>query len=207
LDRTEEGNTTGWWYSGTHLYQVVLQPFYGGTPTKSNLAGTVIVGRGINPANELGRVSSSQLAFRYGSDIVASTLPPLKEREFARQLRTGAWQDVKIDGERFLASSVELTSGAQPVSIIVLKSYNEALAYLAKQDQLLGGLGIVAILTGGALVFLISDKFTRPLGCLLEGVHALEQGDFGYPLEAHGTDEVAHVTRAFDRMRNTLENN
>ena len=203
----EEGNTTGWWYSGTQLYQVVLQPFYGGTPTKSNLAGTVIVGRGINPANVLGRVSSSQLAFRYGSDIVASTLPPLREREFASQLETGAWQEVKIDGERFFASSVELTSGVRPVSIIVLKSYSEALAYLAKQNQLLVGVGLVAVLTGGVLVFLISDKFTRPLGCLVEGVHALEQGDFAYPLEAQGTDEVAHVTRAFDRMRNTLKNN
>ncbi len=204
----KEGNSTGWWYSGTHLYQVVLQPFYDGAPTKSNLSGTVIVGRGINPANELDRVSSSQLAFRYGSDIVASTLSPFKEREFARQLPDGALQEqVKIDGERFFASSVQLTSGARPVSIIVLKSYGEALLYLHKQNQLLAGLGLVAILTGGVLVFFIADKFTRPLGSLVRGVHALEEGDFAYPLEAHGADEVADVTRAFERMRNTLKNN
>src|SRR5207253_10775078 len=35
----------------------------------------------------------------------------------------------------------------------------------------------------------------------------LEQGDFAYALETNGTDEVAHVTRAFDRMRSTLKNN
>jgi signal transduction histidine kinase len=202
-----EGNT-GWWYSGTRLYQIVLQPFYDGTPTKSSLMGTVIVGHGIDPA-EFGRVSSSQIAFRLGSEIVASTLPQLKEREFARQLRPDArlQEQVNIDGERFFARSVDLTSGVQPVSIIVLKSYGEALGYLEKQNRLLGALGLVAVLVGGTLVFVISDKFTRPLGRLVEGVQALERGDFTYPLEAHGTDEVAHVSRAFDRMRDTLKSN
>src|SRR6266568_2512421 len=33
----KQGNSTGWWYSGTRLYQVVLQPFYDDQPT--NFAG------------------------------------------------------------------------------------------------------------------------------------------------------------------------
>ena len=35
-----------WWYSGTKLYQVVIQPSYDGPETKKNLVGTVIVGVG-----------------------------------------------------------------------------------------------------------------------------------------------------------------
>ena len=205
-------NTTGWWYSGSRLYQVVLKPFYsgtadGGTPAKSNLLGTVIVGHGIDPqATELRRVSASHVAFRYGNDIVASTLSLFRQQEFTSELRTGPWKtEVTLDGERFFASSVELTGGTKPVSIIVLKSYNDALAYLEKQNQLLGGLGILAVLVGGVLVFVISDRFTRPLARLFEGVRALEKGDFAYPVEAKGSDEVAHVTRAFDRMRKTMK--
>jgi putative nucleotidyltransferase with HDIG domain len=68
-------------------------------------------------------------------------------------------------------------------------------------------LGLFAVLGGGALVYVISDTFTRPLGTLVEGVHALEQGDFTYPLAAIGKDEVARLTRAFEGMRNTLERN
>jgi signal transduction histidine kinase/CheY-like chemotaxis protein len=202
-----EHNTAGWWYSGTRLYQVVLKPFYSGTTAKSNLLGTVIVGRGIDPeATELRRVTSSHVAFRYGNDIVASTLSLFKQQDFTAQLRSGVWKEqVTLDGERFFASSVELTSGAKPVSVIVLKSYNEALAYLEGQNQLLGGLGILAVLVGGALVFVISDRFTRPLARLVEGVQALEKGDFSYPVEAKGSDEVARVSRAFDRMRTTLK--
>jgi signal transduction histidine kinase/CheY-like chemotaxis protein len=201
-----ERNETAWWYSGTRLYQVVLKPFYGGAG-KNNLLGTVIVGHGIDPqATELRRVSSSHVAFRYGNDIVASTLSLFRQQEFTAQLRKGLWkEEVTLDGERFFASSAELTSGAKPVSIIVLKSYNDALAYLEGQNQLLGGLGILAVVVGGVLVFVISDRFTRPLARLFEGVQALEKGDFSYPVEARGSDEVAHVTRAFDRMRKALK--
>jgi signal transduction histidine kinase/ActR/RegA family two-component response regulator len=203
----KERHATGWWYSGTRLYQVVLKPVYAEAQTKGNLLGTVIVGRGIDPqATELRRVSSSHVAFRYGNDIVASTLPLFKEQQFAAQLRAGPWQEqVTLDGERFFASSANLTTGTKPVSIIVLKSYNDSLAYLEKQNQLLGGLGILAVFAGGVFVFVISDRFTRPLARLFEGVRALEKGDFSYPVEAEGSDEVAHVTRAFDRMRKTLK--
>jgi signal transduction histidine kinase len=206
----KDENTAGWWYSGKRLYQVVLQPFYDGAPVKANLLGMVIVGRGIDPAaNDLSRGSSSQVAFRYGSDIVASSLDASKARDLARELRAGKpQQEVNIDGERFFASSVDLTPGANPaVSIIVLKSYSEALAFLKNLNHLLIALGLIAVLAGGILAFAISDRFTRPLESLAEGVQALEKGDFAYPLEAHGGDEVAQVTRAFDRMRGTLKNN
>ena len=205
----KEHSTTAWWYSGTRLYQVVLQPFYDGEPGKSNVLGTVIVGRSIDPAaNELRRLSSSHVAFRYGNEIVASTLPLFEEREFARQLGSGPWQEhVTLDGERFFASAVELASGPHPVSIIVLKSYNDALAYLQKENQMLSAVGLLAVLLGGVIVYVISDKFTRPLGSLVQGVRALEQGNFEYPLKTDGTDEVARVTRAFSSMRSTLKNN
>jgi signal transduction histidine kinase len=36
-------------------------------------------------------------------------------------------------------------------------------------------------------------------------VRALEQGDYAYPLQAQGGDEVAEVTGTFDRMRKNLQ--
>lgn len=204
-----DGSNYGWWYSGTRLYQVVLQPFYDGPEKKSNLVGTVIVGHGIDPsANELRPVTSSQMAFQYGGDVVASTLAPLKAEELARQLKTGSFEEqINVDGERFYARTFELAGGVKPVRLIVLKSYDEALAYLAKENRMLAGLGLLAVLAGGALVFFICDRFTRPLSSLVEGVRALENGDYEYPLNSRGTDEVAHVTQAFGRMRGTLKEN
>jgi len=207
----KQGARAGWWYTDARLYQVALQPFYEDAPGKSGLLGTVVVGREVDArvVGDVGRITSSHFIFRYGGDFVISTLSPLEEQEVAQQLQGGpAPQQIQIDGEKFFASSLELTPGMRPaVSLTVLKSYREAAIFLARLNHLLLGLGLVAVLAGGALVFLISDAFTRPLTRLVGGVRALEQGSFTYPLKAHGDDEVAQVTRAFEEMRRTLQNN
>ena len=206
----KEASTSGWWYSGNRLYQVVLQPFYEDVPGKSPRLGTVIVGRGMDPnSNELRGIPSTQLAFRYGSDVVASTLSAVQEQELSRQLHSAiSRREVQLSDESFLVNSIELTPGAHPqLTLTVLKSYNEAYASLQKLNHLLVGVGFVAVLGGGVLVFAISDKFILPLGRLVDGVRALEEGNFTYPLNAQGGDEVAQVTRAFDRMRDTLKKN
>src|SRR5205814_2102941 len=46
---------------------------------------------------------------------------------------------------------------------------------------------------------------SRPLGNLVAGVRALEGGNYSFPLQNSGQDEVAVVTRAFGRMRDSLQ--
>ncbi len=87
----------------------------------------------------------------------------------------------------------------------ILISYDQTMVFLNSLNRLLLGLGIVAVLAGSALVFLISRSMTRPLASLVAGVRALEKGDFGFPLEVCSSDEVAEVTVAFDRMRSNLQ--
>jgi signal transduction histidine kinase len=63
---------------------------------------------------------------------------------------------------------------------------------------------VIGVAAGGLLVFLVATSFTRPLGELVNGVRALERGDFTYPLQVRGADEVSTLTSAFDRMRGRL---
>ena len=106
---------------------------------------------------------------------------------------------------RFLSTSLELAGARTPsVRLSVLKSYDQATAFLDSLNRLLLALGLAAVVGGSALVFFISHTFTRPLGNLVAGVRALEKGDFTYPLDARGGDEVAEVTGAFNRMRASL---
>jgi signal transduction histidine kinase/ActR/RegA family two-component response regulator len=212
LNRTlSSGRTYTWWINDQNIYQVVLQRFYDGPPVKSNLLGTVVVGRSMDAraAGDLGRISSSQIVFRYGKDVVVSTLSALQEQEAVRQIQDQPTQEqIYIGNERFLTSVVDLTPGTLPkANVIILKSYKEAAASLAKLNRLLLGLGLIAVVAGGTLVYVISDTFTRPLAALLQGVQALKEGNFAYPIEAHGGDELAEVTRAFDGMRGTLQQN
>ncbi|MDR3721105.1 MAG: ATP-binding protein [Candidatus Acidoferrales bacterium] len=204
-------STSDWWYAGGALYQVAVQPVHR-RPSPDNMQlGTVVVGReiGYSATHNLGRTHSAELAFSYGGDVVSSTLSPLDEQELGQQahdLQSSA--EVRIGNQQFYAISVGLTDDPGPTArLITLKSYNRAAEFLAELNHLLIGLGLLALVTGAWLALFISNAFTRPLENLDKGVRALERGDFAFPLEAMGGDEVAHVTRAFDQMRGTLQKN
>src|SRR6516225_9478589 len=208
-----DGASRDWWFGSGHLFQVSIQPIYFGAPAQDTPLGIVAMGYEIDGrvAADVGRVASSQVVFRYGSTTAVSTLTPAQQAELSRQLERQpaglAWGplDIRLGAERFVATSVELApGGASSVSLIVLKSYDQATAFLNNLNRWFLGLGLVAIVAGSALVFVISNTFTRPLADLVAGVHALEKGDFRYPLTARGNDEVSELTRSFDRMRRTL---
>ena len=204
----DRGESSHWWLGGHHLYQTFIEPIYRGSRTDGTLLGFLVVGDEINAhlADEVSKVAGSQVAFSCGAEIVVTTLP---QGANLQPLISGSAQeephDVEIGGERFLATALELSgSRTTPVRITVLGSYGPLTKFIDQLNQYLSALGIVAFVIGALLVYLLSDTFTRPLGSLVAGVRALEAGDFHHPLDPRGSDEVAELTRAFDRMRTSL---
>jgi signal transduction histidine kinase len=207
-----EEDSSHWWFGAHHLYQTFVQPVYFGSKTEGPLLGFLIIGYEIDDrlAREVSKVSASQVAFSYGDEIVATTLTAdqaksVGVRALAAGLPQSSPRDVEVGHEKFVAASLDL-SGQQetPVRLTVLGSYDQAAKFLDKLNRLLLLLGLTAVLIGSGLVFLISHTFTRPLASLVEGVRALEHGDFHHPLDPRGSDEVAELTSAFDRMRASL---
>jgi signal transduction histidine kinase len=201
-----------WWFGAQHLYQVFLKPIYFGPAAENRQLGFLVIGHEIDDsvASQLSRIAASQVAFYYDNTIVKTTLTPSHEVELGRQglNHPGAGaeaEEVQLGDERFLGTSLELADDKSiSVRLTVLKSYDQATAFLDNLNRLLLALGLIAVVGGSVLVFLISHTFTRPLGSLVSGVRALEKGDFTYVLDAHGGDEVAELTGAFDRMRKSL---
>jgi signal transduction histidine kinase/FixJ family two-component response regulator len=204
VDRHE---TLGWWFGGKNLYQVVLQPFYEDASGEKDLEGYVVIGRLVDDraAKNLAKIITSEVVFRYGNEFGAGTLPALNEAKLAREIHASSKKQVKIDGQRYYATSIDLTPGQNSgANLVILKSYSEVTSYLERVDHLLLVLGAITILAGAGFIFLISSTVTRPLASLVEGVQALERGDYVYHLDAGGQDELSQLTRAFDAMRRTL---
>jgi signal transduction histidine kinase/CheY-like chemotaxis protein len=203
--------TSDWWFAQGHLYQVELQSI---GPLASDAHGpcsTVIVGQELDERSlrDLGHLLSSEVALRYNGQTVVSTLDSYRTSELNSQLRGRSTPDQIILGDqRYFASSVALIPG-QPdgASLIVFRSDADTMAFLQRINRLLLRLGLFAVVAGGLLAFLISSTFTEPLAWLVQGVKALEQGDYEFRLHLRGGGEVAEVTRAFDRMRRTLQRN
>jgi signal transduction histidine kinase/ActR/RegA family two-component response regulator len=206
----KRGETSAWWFNAGNLYQIVLQPFYSFSG-KKDTQGYVVVGRHIDDSSvaDLARIASSDVVFRYEDSIVISTLTPFLEGQLAHQLpdRTGVSQ-LDLGGQRFFASTLDLTENVHPaVSLIFLKSSAPTTAYLERLDRLLLKIALVTIFCGAGFIYLVSDTVTRPLASLVQGVQALERGDYAYPLDVGGHNEMARLTHAFDTMRRALQKN
>jgi len=200
-----------WWFGSQHLYEVFLKPVYFGPAADNRLLGYLVVGYEIDSrvASQIGRIANSKVAFYYDGAVVTTTLSPALSQQLAVQGAVGRSENahtVQLGSERFLQATLDLHTpdGSPDVRLTVLKSYDQATASLQRLNRLLLGLGILAVLLGSVLVFVISDTFTRPLSSLLAGVAALEKGDFRYPLKTDGADEAAELARAFDTMRESL---
>jgi len=212
LNPSSQEGSSQWWYGAQHLYQVFLKPIYAGPASENRLLGFLVIGYEIDDsvAAHISRIAASQVAFSYGDEIVTTTLTPLQAqdpdvRAFATESSQSGPRDVELSKENFVATSLDLSGQQQaPVRLTVLGSYDQAAKFLGNLNRLLLLLGLTAVLIGSGLVFLISHTFTRPLANLVEGVRALEHGDFHHPLDARGSDEVAELTSAFDRMRASL---
>jgi signal transduction histidine kinase len=212
----DRGESSHWWLGDHHLYQAFIEPIYRGSRTDGTLLGFLVIGYEINDrlAARVSKVAGSQVAFSCGNEIVGTTLTPAQLHSGnIQELIAGSAhddplaveKDIEIGSERFLATSLVL-SGSRPIPVrlSVLGSYDQATKFLDQLNRYLLLLGLAAILVGSGLVFFTSHTFTRPLGSLVAGVRALEGGDFYHPLDPRGGDEVAELTRAFDRMRASL---
>jgi signal transduction histidine kinase len=200
-----------WWFAGGHLYEVVLVPIYFGPSTDNSLLGVVAVGDEINAAvaHQVSQIAASQVTIVCGSDVVVSTLNAGQRSEVGAYLKAQAIPrgpiDWKLGGESFVVSSLALDPGeAPPVTMLVMKSYDEATAFLNHLRRLLLAVGLGAVFVGSVLVYVTARTFTRPLEELVDGVRALGKGDFRYPLEARGASEIAELTNAFSLMRESL---
>jgi len=205
----EKGEPRDWWYGGGQLYQVWIQTIYFGQSSENSVVGYLALGHLIdtNAARDFGNIASSEVAFLSSSTVVASTLEAAQQADLVKQLwRASAPagetpDEVHLGSERYLARTVNLSQGSPAVYLSVLKSFDKASAFVSELNRVVFGLGVLTVLAGSGLAFLIANTFTRPLGVLVEGVRALERGDFSFPLDSRGGDEVAEVTGAFDRMR------
>ena len=206
----DRGESSHWWLGEHHLYQTFIEPIYRGSRTEGTLTGFLVIGYEINDrlAALVSKVAGSQVAFSCGDEVVATTLPPAQGAQLQPLITAAAQEephDIEIGKERFLATSLELSgSRATPVRLSVLGSYDQATKFVDQLNRYLLLLGFAAVLVGSGLVFFVSHTFTRPLGNLVAGVRALQGGDFHHPLDPRGGDEVAELTRAFQRMRASL---
>jgi signal transduction histidine kinase/CheY-like chemotaxis protein len=210
----QNAKSQDWWFGDGHLYQVSIQPIYFGPASQENLSGLLAVGHEVNgrTAADFAKIVAGEVVFGYDGTLVASTVPELPAGAkmqisgITSLDNPGAATELQMGSRHFLGTTVNLSADAtRLVTFSVLKSLDQARAFMARLNRVLLLLGLLSFVAGSGLVFVISHTFTKPLSTLVEGVRAFERNDFAYPLESSGGDEVAEVTGAFARMRTSFQ--
>ena len=206
-------NSTGeqdWWFVGGHLYHVSFAPITAGANINQRALGEIGLGRELSTRSivDTGAFGKSAFIFEGKKSVILSSLPASAWGDFEAavsndQKTSDSIQEINIGGERYLASFVELP-GDHPVRLYSLQSFDQATNFLRSLNRMLLTLGALAVLAGAFIAFILSRQITRPLERLALATRQLQKGDFESQIAVVGSDEVSHLTLAFEEMRSSL---
>jgi len=197
---------------GGSLYACSLRPLYFGSDQDGTLLGYVVSGVSVErTVREISQPTGAEAAFLSGGQVVASTLAAadqasLAQRSFSLSGTSQAPAAVILGGARFLYAREDLSAAAtSPLQLVVMKSFEPAERTIDDIDRTVIIVGLLALLSGTALMIVVSRLVTRPLEELSQSVHAFALGDMGHTVPRHGTQEVRELSTAFSRMRSEIQ--
>jgi len=117
-----------------------------------------------------------------------------------RALATGARESGRGTRGEDEYAAVDVRLGRWSV-VLVSAPLEHALADVRLVRRSLVVAGLVALLAAAVAAYLAALGLTRRVRRLESAANRIAAGDFGAPVEADGSDEIAELSRAFDRMR------
>ena len=196
---------------GRSLYACSLRPLHFGNEQDGTLLGYVVSGISIErTVRQISQPTGVEATFLSDGRVVASTLAPTVQLDLSDPALLAATPrapaQVKLAATRYLAATENLsTSATSPLQLVLLKSFEPAELWMSRMDRMVLSTGLIALLSGTALMIALARLLTRPLEELSRGVRAFGMGDGRFRLPTHGTQEVRQLSDAFARMRDEIQ--
>ena len=204
------------------VLQVVSVPiFIEGEPP--DILGRLTVGFFLDDrfANQIKRLTNSEIAFGAGERILASTLPPDSRATLAPVLRTRDIATVRIGDEDFLALTRPLVSGnvgadlkvgpynggpTQPSPVVItLRSRTERLRFLDTIRTGLEGALIVTLILATIASYAVARTVTRPVSAITSAMREVAAtGDLTRKVSLHSGPWDDEDARLLASTFNTL---
>jgi signal transduction histidine kinase len=206
------GTPSPYLVSGGNLFGCSVRPIYFGSESNGTILGYVVSGFAIDrrSVQQLSRTTSVEATFSSGGQVLASSMKP----EVVKQVSTIESPltnqpvepfKVTLGGESYLAVVRVLSvNAAAPLQLIELKSLDQEERSIRQIDRIILSAGLLALVFGTALMFVLSRAVTRPLEQLAAGVRAFAEGDSAHLLPYKGTREVRELSIAFGGMRKEI---
>ncbi|MDQ3859634.1 MAG: HAMP domain-containing histidine kinase [Actinomycetota bacterium] len=156
----------------------------------TNLNARVVIFQRLGEDAVLTYADSSQTA---GSELAEDPIA-------LRALTAGGLQSGRVVREHHEFAEVARMLGPEIV-VLISAPLDDALADVRLVRRSVVVAGVVALLAAAVAAYLAALGLTRRVRRLETAANRIAAGDFGAPVEAEGSDEVAQLSRTFDRMR------
>ena len=141
---------------------------------------------------------------------VASTLPiPLatamvRRMASARPGADGAFE-AELSNARYSARRLDIGEDAgQGVSVVLARSFDDAIAEYARLERWLLGLTVAGIVISASISVVTAKRIAQPIRELVTVAKRLEKGDYKGQIEFVREDEIGTLAHAFDSMRDGI---
>ncbi len=111
-----------------------------------------------------------------------------------------------LNDEHFLClgGTLQTANATEPLSYLILSSYEKPLRVLREMQQLILLVSLAAIIVGIAIVWIYVRRVTEPLEDLRAYTEAIGKGDFTRRVELDSRDEFGELAEAFNHMTDNL---
>lgn len=205
-------------YVGGKLYDVVTVPAYN---LDNEQIGELTLGEemGGKAVQEFSKLTQSQVALMANGRVVASTLPGLDvNSQFVSAFENAmpangsdepaaSVKPVMLNGVHYycIAGRFPSLNPDNKLGYVLLSSREQSLVAMRATQQLLTGMGCLAILFCGTVVWLFINRLTEPLRELGQGTEAVGRGDFGRRVPVRSRDECGQLALMFNGMTENLQ--
>jgi methyl-accepting chemotaxis protein len=212
---------SGYWRQGDVLYQAAVMPIV----RDENLLGFLLLARTVNDefAAKVGKVSGADIAYVVAKDgkpmLFASSLDAKNGEALAAALVADASLNkmltdgtaveriaLNFAGQSWLGRAAPVDTDAGPLlgSTVILTSADRAYAGFQRILNLVLLTGLGSLLAALPISYLLAKGVLRPVKVLAKAAEEAAAGNFKTHLSVTGNDELASLSRSFDRLLSEL---
>ncbi len=212
---------SGYWRQGDVLYQAAVMPIV----RDENLLGFLLLARTVNNefATKIGKVSGADIAYVVAKDgqpmLFASSLDArngealaqalMKDAALEKMLTEGTAVErisLSFAGQTWLGRAAPVDADAGPLlgSTLILTSADRAYAGFQRILNLVLLTGLGSLLAALPISYLLAKGVLRPVKVLAKAAEEAAAGNFKTHLSVTGNDELASLSRSFDRLLSEL---
>ncbi|MCM1325536.1 MAG: HAMP domain-containing histidine kinase [Bacteroidales bacterium] len=121
--------------------------------------------------------------------------------------QTKIYQVTEKEGHYYIQTGTTIHALNRILYLETMKDITEIYEERAKIFQVYRRLTIIMLLLGSVVMFFISSWLTRPIRLLTRATRKMAEGDYDYRARLVSNDEMGQLTKDFNKMANTLEDN